>query len=177
MKLVVRTAGPAAGWSTALRAEIEAVAPQALIGAVKPMSDIVAGTRAERRFSLLLLTSFAGVALLLGSIGLHAVLAYSVAQRRREIGIRVVIGAQARDILRLVASQAGRLVLIGIGLGLVGAVGVSRALRGLLYEIQVTDTLSYVVALLVLAAAALLALLVPALRAMKVDPVAALRAE
>ena len=177
MKLVVRTAGEPMGWSAALRSEIEAAAPRGLIGAVTPMSDIVAGTRVERRFALLLLTSFAGVALLLGAVGIYAVLAYSVAQRRREIGIRLALGAQARQIVTMVLAQGARIIWRGGALGLIGALTLLRLLESQLFEVSATDGGSYAGAVAVLGAVAFAACWLPARRAAKVDPMIALRAE
>lgn len=177
MKLVVRTVGEPAGWSAALRSEIGAAAPRALIGAVTPMSRIVADTRVERRFAMLLLTSFAGVALLLGAVGIYAVLAYSVAQRRREIGIRLALGAQARQIVTMILAQGGRIIWRGVALGLLGAFALVRLLENQLFELPATDGTSYVCAVVVLGAAAFVACWLPARRAARVDPIIALRCE
>lgn len=177
MKLVVRTVGEPAGWSAALRAEIEAAAPRASIGAVTPMRDIVAGTRVERRFALLLLSGFAGVALLLGAVGIYAVLAYTVAQRHREIGIRLALGAQARDILAMILGQGGRMIWRGGALGLLGALALLRLLESQLFEASATDGASCASAVAVFGIVALAACWLPARRATKVDPMVALRCE
>ncbi|HYP17566.1 MAG TPA: ABC transporter permease [Opitutus sp.] len=179
MKLVVRTraTGPSAGWSAALRSEIEAAAPRGLIGAVTPMEDIVAGTRGERKFALLLLTGFAGVALLLGAVGLYAVLAYSVVQRRRELGIRMALGAQAWHVTMMIVAQGGAMIWRGAALGLGAALVLLPVLEDQLFELSATDGVSYACATLVLGAAALVACWLPARRAAKLDPIVALRAE
>jgi ABC-type antimicrobial peptide transport system permease subunit len=130
---------------------------------------------AERRFALQILGFFAGVALLLAAIGIYGVMAYTFSQRKHEIGIRMALGAQPRDILRMALSEGMTLVAVGLGSGLVGALILTRFLRSLLYAVSPNDPLTFAALPALLAAVALLACLVPALRATQTDPLVALR--
>jgi putative ABC transport system permease protein len=126
---------------------------------------------------MLLLAIFASVALILAAIGLYGVMSYSVSWQTHEIGIRMALGANRADVLRLVVQQGMKMTLLGLALGLVGAFFVSRVLTGMLYGITATDPLTFTVVSIVLLAVALLACLLPARRATRVDPIVALRAE
>jgi ABC-type antimicrobial peptide transport system permease subunit len=139
------------------------------------MEDVIARSTAERRFALQILGFFAGVALLLAAIGIYGVMAYTFSQRRHEIGIRMALGAQPRDILRMALSEGMTLVAVGLGSGLVGALILTRFLRSMLYAVSPNDPLTFVALPALLAAVALLACLVPARRATQVDPLVALR--
>jgi putative ABC transport system permease protein len=138
---------------------------------------LVSTSTAQRRFTLLLIAAFAAVALLMAAIGLYGVMAYSVTQRRQEIGIRVALGAQRADVLRLVVGQGLRLVALGLALGLMTALALTRLMKKLLFEISATDPATFAGVALLLALAALLACYIPARRATKVDPMIALRCE
>ncbi len=147
------------------------------VGAVQPMTKLVAESVARRRFNALLTGLFAVVALLLASVGIFGVLNYTVAQRTQEIGLRVALGAQTRDVLRLVLGQGVRLILLGLALGLAASFALTRVLAGMLYGVTPTDPLTFATVSLLLAGVALLACYIPARRATKVDPLVALRYE
>jgi putative ABC transport system permease protein len=132
---------------------------------------------ARPKFNMMLLGVFATVAMVLAAIGIYGVIAYSVTQRTREIGIRMALGAQRRDMLGMVLRQSLSVVLIGIAIGLVAAFGATRLLASLLYGVGANDVLTYATVVFLLGGAALLASYIPARRAMKVDPMVALRYE
>ena len=132
---------------------------------------------ARTSFTLVMLAVAGGMALVLGIVGLYGVIAYSVSQRTHEIGIRVALGAQAKDVLGLVVGQGMMMALIGVAIGIGGALGLTRFLSGFLYGVKTTDPLTFVSVALVLVAVALIASYIPARRAMKVDAMVALRYE
>ena len=173
--IYLRTAGDPGTLGDAIRPEVQAVDPNVPVYAVRTMEDVIARSMAERRFALQILGFFAGVALLLAAIGIYGVMAYTYSQRRHEIGIRMALGAQPRDILRMALGEGMTLVAIGLGSGLVGALILTRFLRSLLYAVSPNDPLTFAALLALLAAVALLACLVPARRATQTDPLVALR--
>ncbi|MGA7623072.1 MAG: ABC transporter permease [Candidatus Acidiferrales bacterium] len=173
--IYLRTAGDPGTLGDAIRPEVEAVDPNVPVYAVRTMEDVIARSMAERRFALQILDFFAGVALLLAAIGIYGVMAYTFSQRRHEIGIRMALGAQPRDILRMALSEGMTLVAVGLGSGLVGALILTRFLRSMLYAVSPNDPLTFVALPALLAAVALLACFVPARRATQVDPLVALR--
>jgi putative ABC transport system permease protein len=175
--LVVRAAAGGASLPAALREQVRAIDPNLPPGTVRPMEKYLAISVAPRRFSAVLLGCFALVALALAATGLYGVLAYSVACRTREIGIRVALGANPRDVLRLVVAQGMVLTLVGLAIGLAGALMLTRFLSGLLFGVGATDLLTYTGVSALLAAVALLACYLPARRAARVDPVTALHYE
>jgi len=175
--LVVRTAGDPRLLAPAIREQILAVDPNQPTYDVKTMEERVALTLEARRFAVVLLSIFGALALLLAAIGLYGVLAFTVSQRTREIGIHIALGARARDVLVMVIRQGMSLVLIGIGFGMLGAYALTRAMQSLLFEITPTDSLTFVVVPLLLAVVGFLACYLPARRATKVNPLEALRYE
>ena len=177
MGLVIRTAGDPAAFATTLRREVQALDKDQPIYNVRTMDDVVANSLGTRRVSMQLFAVFAIAALLLAAVGISGVMAYSVTQRTQEIGIRMALGAQAGDVLRMVVRQGMTLALIGIGLGLAGAFGLTRVLANLLFGVKATDPITFVAISLLLTFVALLACYLPARRASRVDPVIALRAE
>lgn len=141
------------------------------------MNEVLAASLASQRFSMILLNAFAAVALLLASIGLYGVISYLVGQRTHELGIRVALGAQRMDVLRLVINHGMKMALGGVALGLAAAFGLTRLLAEMLYGVSATDPATFAVIALLLTMVALLACFVPAWRATKVDPLVALRHE
>ncbi|HWS87835.1 MAG TPA: ABC transporter permease [Pyrinomonadaceae bacterium] len=160
-----------------VREEVRALDSQLPVYDVKTLRQVVANSTAYRRVAMFLMAGFACSALLLAGVGLYGVVSYSVAQRTREIGVRLALGAQGRDILGLVVRQGMLLTLLGLGAGLACALALTRLIAGLLYGVSAADPLVYVAVSLLLAAVALLACIIPARRAAKVDPMVALRYE
>ena len=141
------------------------------------METLLEQSVGQRKLSMLLLSLFCGIALLLASVGIYGVMGYSVAQRAREIGVRIALGAERRDVLRMVLRQGMRLALTGVGVGLVTAFALTRVITSQLYEVRPTDPVTFVSVASLLIAVALVANLVPALRATRVDPAVVLREE
>jgi predicted permease len=177
--LVVRTSGDPTALAAAIRNEVRTLEPEVAIFNVNAMDQVISSSPAAfmRRFPALLISIFAGVALLLASIGIYGVVSYSVNQQRHHIGVRMALGAQASDILKMVLRQGLTLALGGMALGIVAALGLTRLLRTLLFGVQATDITTFVSVLTVLFVVALLACLIPARRATRVDPLVALRYE
>jgi putative ABC transport system permease protein len=177
MAFVVRTDGDPSRLGPAVTRAIRSVDPDQPVFGVMPMTKLVSDASAERRFSLLLLTLFASLALLLSAIGIYGVMAYSTTQRRHEIGIRVALGAGTRDVLSLVVGQGMRLVGIGLLIGLTGAWLLSRVLASQLYGVSARDPFTYLAVAALLGGVALTASYLPARRALRVDPMTSLRSE
>lgn len=177
MSLVVRTDGNAAALAADIKQAIWSVDKDQAIVRVATMDDLLAATAAERRFAMTLFESFGGVALVLASIGIYGVLSGSVTERTREIGVRLALGAQKRDVLGLIMRQGATLTLSGVGLGLLASWAATRMLTRLLYSMSATDPLIFGGVAFLLSVVALLACYLPARRATKVDPLAALRHE
>jgi len=181
MAVVLRGAGRAADLAGALRQQAATLDQGVPVSSVTTMEEVLSGSLAPRRFNLLLLSIFACVALLLAAVGIYGVLSYWVAQRTREIGIRMALGAQGRDIFRLVVFQAMTFVVVGLGVGALAALALARflsaALSGLLFGVRATDPATFAFVALLLACVALIACFVPARRAVKVEPTTALRSE
>jgi putative ABC transport system permease protein len=175
--VVIRASGDPLALTASVRAAVREVDRDLPIANIRSMDQIMSSMTGDARFRTLLLGVFAAVALLLSAIGIYGVIAYSVSQRTREIGIRVAIGAQNRDVIRLVVGQGMKLALIGVGAGIAGALALTRVLSGLLFNVSATDPLTFVGVSTLLALVALLACYIPARRAMRVDPMVALRCE
>ena len=177
LNIVLRTSGSPAAMLSALRPAVYAVDKDQPIGSIRPLEEIMAEKISQQRFAMLLLTVFSVVALVIAAVGIYGVMAYSVVQRTGEIGIRMALGAQTRDVLRLVLAQAGKLVGIGLLAGLVATFATSRAMGSILFRTSAYDPLTLTSITILLAAVALVACLLPARRATKVNPIEALRVE
>jgi putative ABC transport system permease protein len=177
MSLMVRTQGDPTLVAASVRNEIRNLNKNVPAFPVETMSERIASQIAAERMIAVLLSIFGGGALLLASIGIYGVVSYSVARRTHEIGVRIALGAEERDILKMIVKQGMFLVLIGAGIGLLLALALTRALQSLLFGVSATDPLMFSVVLLVLLGVALLACYLPARRATKVDPLVALRYE
>jgi len=174
--LVRSDSGPTAPLES-IRRVVQNHNKQNVISRPRTMNEVIAGTLADRRFSMILLDAFAVVALLLASLGLYGVISYLVGQRTHELGIRLALGAQRKDVFRLVLGHGMRMALGGVALGLIAALGLTRLLSKMLFGVSSTDPATFGVIALLLTAVALLACFVPARRATKVDPLVALRYE
>jgi putative ABC transport system permease protein len=177
MNLLIRTTGEPTQLAPVLRNEIRSIDKTVLVSGISTLENQLARAVAQRRFQTSLLTLFSALALLLAAVGIYGLLHQSVNLRVREIGMRLALGAQRRDILRLVVGQGMRLALCGIGIGLLAAFYLTRVLAGLLFGVTATDPVTFVAAPLLLLLVALLACFIPARRATKVDPMIALRSE
>jgi ABC-type antimicrobial peptide transport system permease subunit len=150
---------------------------QQVIYGEETMDYVVSNSLAAQRFSMVLLGVFAALALILASVGIYGVISYAVGQRTHEIGIRMALGAQTGDVLRLILSQGARLVLVGIAIGISGAFALTRLMASQLFMVSATDPLTFAGVSLTLVLVALAACYIPARRAAKVDPMVALRYE
>jgi putative ABC transport system permease protein len=177
MSIAVRTVGEPLQMTRAVRNAVQSVDKDMPISNVKTLDDMVGSSLGQRRLSMILLGTFSAIALLLASIGIYGVMSYSVAQRGREIGIRMALGAERRRVLGLVVGQGMALAGIGVGIGLLGAFALTRLLGSQLYSVTPTDPGTFAAVAALLASIALMATLPPALRATRVDPVVALREE
>ncbi|HYO91379.1 MAG TPA: ABC transporter permease, partial [Pyrinomonadaceae bacterium] len=177
MTLVVRTANDPLHQAASVRNEIWAVDKDQPVYNVRAMDELVAESVAERRFTMLLLAIFASIAMFLAMVGIYGVMSYTVTQRTHEIGIRVALGAQSGDVLKMVLRQGMTFALVGVALGLCGAFIATRIISSLLFGVTATDPLTFASVAILLAVSALLACYLPARRATRVDPMTALRYE
>lgn len=174
---VARTQGPADAFVGAIRSTVARFNGKAVLFGTETMDQIVARSLASRRFAMILLAAFAALALLLASIGIYGVISYIVGQRTHEIGIRIALGAQPSDVLKIILGHGVRLALIGVAIGLAASAGVTRLMSKILYGVSSVDPLTFVSVAIVLTIVALTACYIPARRAMRVDPIVALRYE
>jgi putative ABC transport system permease protein len=177
MSLVVRTRENPSRATSPITHAIHQIDPDTPILNVESMEDLVSDSLSAERFNMLLLGSFAGLALLLAAVGIYSVLSYSVRRRVREIGIRMALGARLHDIVRMVVADGMRPALVGVGFGFLGALALGRVLSSLIYGVTATDLFTFAVVSLLLASVALVASVVPALRATRVEPLKTLREE
>ncbi|HEX4783117.1 MAG TPA: ABC transporter permease [Candidatus Sulfotelmatobacter sp.] len=177
MTLVVRSTSSPAGLVSAVSNAVHTVDREMPLRNILTMDDMVANSLTQQRFNMLLLGAFAGLALLLAAVGIYSVLSYSVKRSVREIGIRLALGAQLRDVLRMVVFEGMKPVLLGVLIGTAGALAMGRIVSSLIFEVKPSDPLTFLAVIILLAAIALLASIIPAYRATKVDPMVALRYE
>jgi putative ABC transport system permease protein len=175
--MVARTEGDPASVAAAARQAVREIDPLLPTYSMMPMTQIVSESVAERRFSMMLLGLFAVIALFLAAVGLYGVVAYSVQQRTRDLGLRMAIGAAPGDVLKLIVGGALKLALAGVVLGLAGAAAFARLAQTLLFEVTPSDPASYAATAAVLFSVAMIACYAPTRRAMRVDPTTALQAE
>ena len=177
MAIAVRTQGSPGRYVNPVHEAVRSVDPDQPISDVNGMEELLSRSVGQRRLSMMLLSLFSGIALVLASVGIYGVMSYSVTQRARELGVRIALGADRSDVLRLVLRQGMGLALVGIGIGLGAALGLTRLIESQLYGVAATDPLTFALVAGVLAATALLANLLPAVRAMRMDPAVVLREE
>jgi putative ABC transport system permease protein len=177
MTVIVRGSADPNQMVAAVREQVKAVDPDQPIYSVRTMDEIRAESVAPERLNLTLLSIFAGIALVLAIVGIYGVMSYTVTQRTHEIGIRMAIGAQPRDVFKMVIGQGMMLTLIGVAVGLVGAFALTRLMTTMLFGVEPTDPATFVSIAVLLTSVALVACYVPGRRATKVDPVVSLRYE
>jgi len=175
--LVVRTTGAPLAMAEAVRRELQAVDSTVAAADIRASGYYVDAATAARRFSVELLAGFAGLALLMAAIGIYGVVSYTVVQRTREIGVRIALGAEMRDIVGMVLGEGVRRTAVGVALGFAGALAASHAVRGLLYGVGATDPVTYAAVIALLLAVTIVACLLPAWRAARVSPLVALRGD
>jgi putative ABC transport system permease protein len=177
LNVALRTSNDPASMASALRSTVWSIDPQLAVAQVQTMDQVISKSTTPRRFSLFLLAGFASLALILSAIGIYGVIAYSVVRRVHEMGIRIALGAQRRDVMRLVISQGMLHLAVGMVIGTLGALAMTRTLASFLYGVRPTDPVTFVAVVVILAGVAFLACYIPARRATRVDPMIALRYE
>ena len=177
MNFVVRTSNESLALESSIRNAVRELDPTLPVYNLRSMNEVVSRSMVQPRFLAILLATFSGIALFLAAIGIYGVMAYSVAQRTQEIGVRMALGARQVHVLRLIFGQSLLMLTIGTIIGLAGAFALTRLMSTLLFEVTATDPLTYVSVVGLLTVVALLACYIPARRAAKVDPLIALRYE
>jgi len=175
--VVLRTAGDPAAIMGPVRRAVRQLDSRDAIYGVQTMDDVLVGSFAARRLSMILLGIFAALALILSCVGIYGVISYVVGQRTHEIGVRMALGAQRRDVMRLVLGEGAKMALIGVAAGIAAALGLTRLMAGELFGVTAQDPLTFAAVAIVLTLVALLACYLPARRAVRVDPMVALRYE
>jgi putative ABC transport system permease protein len=177
MTIAIRTRDESAGLIEEVKKQVWSLDGQIPVSDVHAMDDLIAVSLAQQRFNMLLLGLFAALALILAAVGIYGAIAYAVNQRRHEIGIRIALGARRSDVLRLVLGDGAKIALFGITFGIAGALVLTRLMASLLFEVKPTDPATFAGVAILLALVALAACCIPARRAMRVDPMVALRYE
>jgi predicted permease len=177
MTLVIRADNSSSGLVEEVKAQVWSVDRQIPVSDVRTMDELMAVSLAQQRFNMLLLGAFASLALILAGVGIYGVMSYTASQRTHEIGIRMALGGQRRDVLQLIVGEGARLTFVGIFIGIVGALGLSRLMTSLLFEVKPADPAIFSAVAILLALVALAACYIPARRAVRIDPMAALRNE
>jgi putative ABC transport system permease protein len=177
MTFTLRAAGNPAAVVASARAAVASIDDGLPLANVHPMSEVISASVGAPRFTTLVMSFFAGVAFFLAALGLYGILAYNVEQRIREIGVRIALGADNREIFRLIIGSGMGLAVVGVLIGVPAALALTRLMGGLLSGITSTDPVTYLAVVVILAASAFLASYMPARRATRVDPIVALRAE
>jgi len=177
MTLLVRTTGDPLGMASAVREQVRAIDKDVPVTHIQTMEQVFAASVAQQRFSMLIVGLFAGLALMLATVGIYGVMAYSVAQRSHEIGVRMALGARTGQVLRLILKDGMALALIGVATGLAGAFALTRLITTLLFGVTPNDATTLIAVSLTVLGVALVACYIPARRATKVDPLVALRYE
>jgi putative ABC transport system permease protein len=175
--VVLRTEGDPAAVMGPVRMTVHEMDPRQVIYGVQTLDQVIAGSLAARRLSMILLSVFAGVALALSCVGIYGVISYLVSQRTREIGVRMALGAQSGDVMRVVLGQGTKMAVLGVAVGTAAALGLTRLLVNQLYGVTAHDPLTFFAVAILLTVFAVMACYLPARRAVRVDPMVALRHE
>jgi ABC-type antimicrobial peptide transport system permease subunit len=175
--VVLRTQGDPTAVMANVRRAVTEIDPREIVYGVQTMDDVVASSFAARRLSMILLAAFAALALILSCVGIYGVISYLVSQRTHEMGLRLALGAQRSDVMRLVLAHGAKMALIGVTIGIAAALGLTRLMANQLFGVTAHDPLTFLAVAILLMLVALLACYLPARRATRVDPMVALRYE